>query len=92
MNRNDITLIKSPRVLNSVADIPADLTDLTAAELARCFLLIGFDQRFADQLTTAAVDGRELTRLTSGQLSERFHITPFDAAKISRFFRGWRPS
>jgi len=78
--------------LDTVEDIPSDVSSLSSAELARCAVLIGVLPEYANQLVKHRIDGQQLTKLTASQLTEMYNFTPLDANKLARFGRGWRPA
>jgi len=80
------------RQFDSLADVPGDVTSLSAADVGRCAQLLGIDQSQAAQLAARRVDGRQLSRLSAGELTQRFELAPLDANKLARFARGWRPT
>jgi len=78
--------------VNTVEDIPDDLSSLGVADVAKCVSLLGLGQSQADLMATRGVDGPQLMKITASQLSQEFHFAPLDANKLARFSRGWRPA
>ena len=74
----------------TLADVPQDLGILTVEEICHCLHLLNMDSHVA-QFRKHQVDGKLIGDMKETVLSQEFKFTPFNASKLMRFARGWRP-
>lgn len=77
-------------VINSLIDVPVHLKSLSVNDVSRCLKLLSLDSHI-DKFAKASIDGKALEDLDEKILQRQFLFTPFDASKLVRFTRGWRP-
>jgi len=77
----------------SIALLSENITFMSAIELGRCAVEeLEINRVEVDRMVSAGFDGRQLVSTTPEQLMKRFQMTPFNANKLIRFARGWRPT
>ena len=79
-----------PSNISCMEDVPADLTTLTVEDVCQCLSLMNMDLHIAE-FRTHQIDGKLLHDIRENVLLKEFHFTPFNASKLMRFVRGWRP-
>ncbi len=89
-NNNDILKDNNLTHYHSVEDIPGELDGLSVSQVCECLSLLnmeGYIQEFRRQ----QIDGNLLKGLNESVLQREFSFTEFNASKLMRFVRGWRP-
>ena len=89
-NNNDILKDNNLTHYHSVEDIPGELDGLSVSQVCECLSLLnmeGYIQEFRRQ----QIDGNLLKGLNESVLQREFCFTEFNASKLMRFVRGWRP-
>ena len=76
--------------IQNVDDIPDELYDLTVEDVCACLQLLNMADHSSD-FRKKQVDGGLLMGLDENVLQKEFHFSPFNASKLLRFTRGWRP-
>jgi len=77
-------------VIEDLSEVPGDLTSLGVDDVAQCLRLLNMDSHVSD-FRQSSVDGPALLILTESSLQKRFQFNAFNASKLMRFVRGWRP-
>ena len=98
LKRRDVTpppsrasLSKSTTLdLRSIDDIPADVSALSVGDVGGCLRLLNLEAH-VESFRQRQVDGALLSALVERELMSEFKLTPFNASKLLRFVRGWRP-
>ena len=72
------------------SDIPSDISDLTVEDVVDSLNLLKMT-RHAEALRENDVDGELLSELDEGVLQQDFGFSSFDAKKLVKFAKGWRP-
>lgn len=81
---------KAESAILAIDDIPKDVVLLSVADVARCLQLLNM-RKYVERFERNQVDGAMLVGLNQHSFIGDFHLTPFDANKLHRFARGWRP-
>jgi hypothetical protein len=90
--KNNLTSPVTHEESQSTDGVPQDTASLSVDELYQCVIeVLVINKRHADMMKKSKLDGQQLVSLSVSQLIDKFQLTPFDAAKLSRFARGWRP-
>lgn len=76
--------------ITSIDDVPEEIDSLTVADVGKCLQLLNMDSH-VEYFRRQQVDGKLLTDLSETLLLGDFRLTPFNASKLLRFVRGWRP-
>ena len=74
----------------SVEEVPAEVSSLSVEEVGSCLSLLHMDQHVPD-FYRHQIDGHLLSDMRENVLQSEFRFTPFNASKLMRFVRGWRP-
>ncbi len=74
----------------SIDDVPAEIDSLTVEDVSQCLRLLNMDSHIST-FCDHQVDGGLLTGLKEQTLVRDFGLTDFNASKLMRFARGWRP-
>lgn len=70
---------------------PNDLSSLSVSEVSNSLRFIGMNEETVEWFSAEKVDGKLLCALDGNELSEHFHLTPFQLKKLTMFLKGWRP-
>lgn len=82
---------KEPQsLITNMEDVPEDITSLTVEDVCMCLKLLNMDNHMAE-FRSHQIDGKLLCDIRENLLLTEFHFTPFNASKLMRFVRGWRP-
>lgn len=76
--------------IRTVDDVPESTDSLTVADVSQCLRLLNMEAHVAT-FENHQVDGGLLCSLSEKVLCDDFQLTPFNASKLLRFARGWRP-
>ena len=76
--------------IETVDDIPENIDGLTVDDVCQCLRLLDMNDHIYD-FKRHQIDGRLLDDMKETTLLSDFGFTPFNASKIMRFTRGWRP-
>ena len=76
--------------IKSMEDVPSRTSSLTVEDVLACLQLLNMDAHISE-FRSSQVDGNTLSELKESTLLNEFHFTPFNASKLMRFSRGWRP-
>ena len=82
--------INAQREINSMEDVPKDVSVLTADNVCKCLVLLNMERHLVE-FQRRHVNGRLLITLKETVLINEYKFTPFNASKLIRFIRGWRP-
>jgi hypothetical protein len=74
----------------SIEDVPHDISAMSVDDVGSCLCLLNMDQHVTD-FQRCQIDGHLLTDMRENVLQGEFRFTPFNASKLMRFVRGWRP-
>lgn len=74
----------------SVEDVPHDLSSMSVDDVGSCLCLLNMDQHVTE-FNRYQIDGHLLGDMRENVLQNEFRFTPFNASKLMRFVRGWRP-
>ena len=74
----------------SLEEVPKDLDLLTVDEICQCLELLNMTGHVT-KFRHKQVDGKLMGELRENVLQSEFNFTPFNASKLMRFVRGWRP-
>ena len=85
---NDDVIIRSN--IRSMEDVPERTSSLTVEDVCACLKLLNMDIHISE-FRRNQVDGNSLSDIKESTLLSEFHFTPFNASKLMRFTRGWRP-
>ena len=75
---------------HSMEDIPNELDSLSVDQVCECLTHLNMEQH-AREFRRQQVDGNLLRGLNENLLQKDFQFTEFNASKLMRFVRGWRP-
>ena len=78
-------LFKTPQ------DIPQDMSKLTIQQVKSVLLVMNME-KYCDAFGAAQVDGQLLVSLDEHCLQQHFNMDLFEAKKIFRLVKGWRPN
>ena len=76
--------------IKAIDDVPLIIDGLTVEEVCQCLRLLNMEQH-EGSFRRHQVDGNLLSGLKESVLVTDFNFTPFNASKLMRFARGWRP-
>ncbi|ELU07116.1 hypothetical protein CAPTEDRAFT_220023 [Capitella teleta] len=76
--------------IEAIEDVPEDLDGLTVSDVCQCLRLLNMDSH-VKHFQKHQVDGGLLADMKEKVLTDEFKFTPFNASKLMRFARGWRP-
>ena len=76
--------------IQDIEDIPEELNDMTVEDVCACLELLSMSE-YSTGFRRKQVDGGLLIELDKDILLKEFNFSPFNASKLIRFTRGWRP-
>ena len=76
--------------IQDIEDIPEELNDMTVEDVCACLELLSMPE-YSTGFRRKQVDGGLLIELDKDILLKEFNFSPFNASKLIRFTRGWRP-
>ena len=76
--------------LTTIEDIPEDTDKLTVEQLCDCLTLLSMNVHIT-KFREKQIDGALLSGIKESILISEFGFTDFQASKLMRFMRGWRP-
>ena len=76
--------------IRSMEEVPIRTSGLTVEDVCACLQLLNMDMHISE-FRRNQVDGNTLSDIKETALLSEFHFTPFNASKLMRFTRGWRP-
>ena len=82
--------LPSQPTINCIEDIPDDMDSLTVEQLCDCLVLLSMDS-YVDVFRTKQIDGALLAGFKEDMLTADLGFTEFQASKLMRVMRGWRP-
>lgn len=84
------SFIPAPVSTNSAKQFtfPDKLEGLSSSEVKICLQNLGLGNYCSSGFN---IDGRALSNMSAKELESALGMTPFEANKVSRFSRGWRP-
>ena len=88
--RSDANASDVKSAIKSMEDVPSRTSSLTVEDVLACLQLLNMDAHISE-FRSSQVDGNTLSELKESTLLNEFHFTPFNASKLMRFSRGWRP-
>ena len=80
----------TPSAITSMDDVPTRIDSLTVDDVTTCLTLLNMENHVA-HFRKRQVDGTLLSSMKENVLINEFTLTPFNASKLMRFIRGWRP-
>ena len=76
--------------IQTMEDVPADVEKLSVEDVCQCLRLLNMDAHIPE-FRSHQIDGKLLAGMNEKVLINDFRLTDFNASKILRFTRGWRP-
>ena len=76
--------------IRTMDDVPEVTQSLTVADVAQCLRLLNMEAHVTT-FENHQVDGALLCSFSQKVLCDDFRMNPFNASKLLRFARGWRP-
>ena len=89
-NNNDVAKSSMTSHYHSMEDIPSELDSLSVEQVCECLSHLNMDM-YIKEFRRQQVDGNLLRGLNENLLQKDFSFTEFNASKLMRFVRGWRP-
>ncbi len=89
-NNNNNAPSNAPAHYRSMEEIPTDLDALSVDQVCDCLKHLNMEQHVRE-FRRQQVDGNLLRGLNEHVLQKDFRFTEFNASKLMRFVRGWRP-
>ena len=89
-NNNDVTKTSMTSHYHSMEDIPSELDSLSVEKVCECLSHLNMEM-YIKEFRRQQVDGILLRGLNENLLQKDFNFTEFNASKLMRFVRGWRP-
>ena len=89
-NNNDVTKLSMTSHYHSMEDIPSELDSLSVEQVCECLSHLNMEM-YIKEFRRQQVDGNLLRGLNENLLQKDFNFTEFNASKLMRFVRGWRP-
>ena len=76
--------------IQTMEDVPPDIERLSVEDVCQCLHMLNMDPHIPD-FRSHQIDGKLLASMKETVLVNEFRFTDFNASKIMRFTRGWRP-